>query len=108
LINPREFVIGPNATVSDIDLDVEVVHLSDGTRLTEAKAEQLAAEMLAEARRRNLVPGGKSLNGDGSHSPRVQFRVPEEIREQAQSRAAAEGISLSALARRALERYLAS
>ncbi len=108
MINPREFVIGPNATVSDIDLDVEVVHLSDGTRLTEAKAEQLAAEMLAEARRRNLVPGGKSLNGDGSHSPRVQFRVPEEIREQAQSRAAAEGISLSALARRALERYLAS
>ena len=48
------------------------------------------------------------MNGDGSHSPRVQFRVPEEIREQAQSRAAAEGISLSALARRALERYLAS
>ena len=108
MINPREFVIGPNATVSDIDLDVEVVHLSDGTTLTEAKAEQLAAEILAEARRRNLVPGGKSLNGDGSHSPRVQFRVPEEIREQAQSRAAAEGISLSALARRALERYLAS
>ena len=108
MINPREFVIGPNATVSDIDLDVEVVYLPDGIRLTEAKAEQLAAEMLAEARRRNLVPGGKSLNGDGSHSPRVQFRVPEEIREQAQSRAAAEGISLSALARRALERYLAS
>ena len=108
MINPREFVIGPNATVSDVDLDVEVVHLSDGTRLTEAKAEQLAAEVLAEVRRRNLVPGGKSLNGDGSHSPRVQFRVPEEIREQAQSRAAAEGISLSALARRALERYLVS
>jgi|SRR5664279_6645804 len=108
MIEPREFVIGPNATVSDIDLDVEEVHLSDGTRLTEAKAEQLAAHVLAEVRRRNLRPGGKSLNGDGSHSPRVQFRVPEEIREQAQSRAAAEGISLSALARRALERYLAS
>ena len=108
MIDPHDFVVGPNATVSDIDLDVEVVHLPDGTRLTEAKAEQLAAEMLAEARRRNLVPGGKSLNGVGSHSPRVQFRVPEEIREQAKSRAAAEGISLSALARRALERYLAS
>ena len=104
----RPPVFGPGSVVSDIDLDVEEVHLSDGTQLTEARAEQLAAEVLAEVRRRNLVPGGKSMNGDGSHSPRVQFRVPEEIRERAQSRAAAEGISLSALARRALERYLAS
>ena len=104
----RPPVFGPGSVVSDIDLDVEEVHLSDGTRLTEARAEQLAAEVLAEVRRRNLVPGGKSMNGDGSHSPRVQFRVPQEIRERAQSRAAAEGISLSALARRALERYLAS
>ena len=104
----RPPVFGSGSVVSEIDLDVEEVHLPDGTRLTEAKAEQLAAEVLAEVRRRNLVPGGKSLNGDGSHSPRVQFRVPEEIRERAQSRAAAEGISLSALARRALERYLAS
>jgi len=44
MIDPHDFVVGPNATVSDIDLDVEVVHLPDGTRLTEAKAEQLAAE----------------------------------------------------------------
>jgi len=46
------------SVVSDIDLDVEEVHLSDGTRLTEARAEQLAAEVLAEVRRRNLVPVG--------------------------------------------------
>ena len=107
-MNRRAPIFGPGSAVSDIDLDVEEVHLPDGTRLTEAKAEQLAADVLAEVRRRNLVPGGKSLNGDGSHSPRVQFRVPEEIRELAQSRAAAEGISLSALARRALESYLES
>jgi hypothetical protein len=99
---------GPCSTISDIDLDVEEVRLADGTRLTEARAEQIAAEALAEARRRNLIPGGKSLNGDGTHAPRVQFRVTDEIRDRAQRRADVEGISLSALARRALERYLAS
>jgi len=43
----------------DIDLDEEVVLLKDGTRLTEARAEELAAEMLTpeaveRARRRRL------------------------------------------------------
>jgi len=60
-------------------------------------AEQLAREGAAEARRRNLIPGRKCLAGDGSHSPRVQVRVPESLR------AAAEGVSLSVLAREALE-----
>jgi hypothetical protein len=36
----------------------------------------------------------------------VQFRAPENIRAQAEQRAAAEGKSLSALARDALEQYL--
>jgi hypothetical protein len=41
--------IGP-----DIDLDVEVVYLPNGERLTEARAEGLAEEILAEtARDRN-------------------------------------------------------
>lgn len=71
-----------------------------------AGAEQLARQALAEVRRRNLVPGRKSLSGGSVHPPRVQFRVPEAIRERAEQRAAAEGKSLSALAREALERYL--
>ena len=107
-MNDRFPLFGPRSTISDIDLDVEEVRLADGTRLTEARAEQIAAEALAQARRRNLIPGGQSLNGDGTHSPRVQFRVTDEIRARAQRRADIEGISLSALARRALGRYLAS
>ena len=90
----------------DVDLDDEEIYLCDGTRLTEQRAEQIAADTLAEVRRRNLVPGRKSLTGGGVHSPRVQFRVPENIRAQAEQRAAAEGKSLSALARDALEHYL--
>jgi predicted HicB family RNase H-like nuclease len=42
------------------------------------------------------------------HSPRVQFRLPEELRTQAEQVAEDKGVSLSALARHALEDYLRS
>lgn len=92
----------------DLDLEAEQFTLRDGRRLTPELADQLATEGLAEARRRNLIPGRKSLAGDGSHSPRVQFRVPESLRAAAEAKAAAEGVSLSVLAREALQHYLAS
>lgn len=97
-----EYVVGP-----DIDLDVEDVEYQ-GERLTNERAEQIAQETLAEARRRNLIPGGKSLSGGTVHSPRVQFRVPEELRKQAELVAEDEGVSISALARHALEDYMRS
>ena len=97
-----EYVVGP-----DIDLDVEDFEYQ-GERLTNERAEQIAQETLAEARRRNLIPGGKSLSGGTVHSPRVQFRVPEELRKQAELVAEDEGVSISALARHALEDYMRS
>jgi predicted HicB family RNase H-like nuclease len=98
-----EYVIGP-----DLDLDEEEFILKDGRRLTNELADQIAEETLAEVRRRNLIPGGKSLSGGSEHSPRVQFRVPENLRTQAERVAEDEGVSLSALARHALEDYLRS
>lgn len=98
----ERYVVGP-----DLDLDVEDFQYQ-GERLTNERAEQIAVETLAELRRRNLIPGGKSLSGGGVHSPRVQFRVPQDLREQAERVAEDEGISLSALARHALEDYLRS
>ena len=95
-----EYVVGP-----DLDLDVEDFQYQ-GERLTNERAEQIAEETLAELRRRNLIPGGKSLSGGSVHSPRVQFRVPQDLREQAERVAEYEGVSLSALARHALEDYL--
>jgi predicted HicB family RNase H-like nuclease len=97
--------IGPGTTIEDIDLDAEEVYYH-GERLTEARAAQLARDTLAEARRRNLIPGRKSLTGGAVHSPRMQFRVPQDLREEAERRAAAEGKTVSALAREALEQYL--
>ncbi len=59
-------------------------------------------------RRRTLVPRRKSLSGGHTHSPRVQFRLPESLHTAAGQRADEEGVSLSVLAREALEHYLAS
>ena len=99
----EKYVFGP-----DLDLDEEEFILKDGRRLTNELAEQIAEETLADVRRRNLIPGGKSLSGGGVHSPRVQFRVPGDLRTQAELVAEEEGVSLSALARHALEDYLRS
>ena len=107
MTKPNDYVVRADASIEDIDLDESVVTVR-GRRLTEAGAELLARQTLAEARRRNLIPGRKSLTHGATHSPRVQFRVPEAVATQARDRARAEGKSLSELAREALLRYLAS
>lgn len=108
MIDPSKCVVTDGDTIEDVDLDTEVMRLPDGRRLTNELAEQLAERTLVEARRRNLVPGRKSLSGGGIHSPRVQFRVPDSLRSAAEKRAAEEGVSLSVLAREALQHYLNS
>lgn len=106
MTNPQDYVVRVDASMDDVDLDDHVVTVK-GRRLTEAGAEQLARDTLAEARHRNLIPGRKSLTAGATHSPRVQFRVPEAVAAKAQDRARAEVRSLSELAREALLRYLA-
>ncbi len=107
MIDPKDYVVRADDSIEDVDLDDDVVTVK-GRRLTEAGAEELARDTVAEARRRNLIPGRKSLTSGFTHSPRVQFRVPEAVAVQAHDRALAEGKSLSELAREALLRYLAS
>lgn len=103
----KDYIVPADAIIDNVDLDTEAV-IVKGRRLTEADAEELARKTLAEARLRNLIPGRKSLTAGSTHSPRVQFRVPESVAARAQERAQAEGKSLSELAREALLRYLAS
>lgn len=88
--------------------DDEPVTLADGTVLDGSAGEAYVERVLAEARLRNLVPGGKSLSGGRSHSPVVQARVPEDLHAALIARAQAEGVSVSRVARKALEQYLAS
>lgn len=77
-----------------------------GAQITEEMADQLAdeAERGYELRGR----GRPSLSGSPAESPQVSFRLPAAVREEAARRAAAEGKTVSQLAREALERYLAS
>jgi len=94
-INDKEYEAGP-----DIDLDVEEVRRSDGSRLTEKAAEQLGKEIARRGR------GRPSLTGEGKHSPHVSFRIQPEIREATERYAEASGKSISQVAREALEVYV--
>jgi hypothetical protein len=77
----------------------------------EAHAEALAAELLEAAGR--LLPqhlrrtGRPSLHGGSGRSPQVAFRLPAQTRALAEAAARARGITVSQLAREALERELA-
>lgn len=75
--------------------------------------EAIADELLDAARRyqdehRELAPGRPSLSAQGAQSPHVSFRVPVELAERLDEQSAAEGVSRSVLARRALASYLAA
>jgi predicted HicB family RNase H-like nuclease len=96
-----------DVTVEDVDLDETEVFVGR-ERLTEARATELAEQTLREVRRRNLVPGRKSLGRDGAHSPVIQVRVPADLRQAAEERAEADHVSVSVLVRRALESYLSA
>jgi len=103
-MDAKKYTLSPDATVSDIDLDEEEFTLPDGTRLTEARAQELAEA--AERRKANLVPGRKSLSGGSKHSPVIQVRLPEALRDELQSAADERGVSLSKIARDLLEESL--
>ena len=50
--------------------------------------------------------GRPSLNGESAESPTIGFRLTADLRERATAIAQQEGLSISALARRALEDYV--
>ena len=101
-LDPKKYIVGKDATVSDIDLDREAFILSDGRRLNDEFAAEIAARALAAKRRQNLIPGRKSLSGDGKHSPVVQFRLAVGDLEYISRLVERNGQTISAFARQAL------
>lgn len=80
-----------------------------GLVITDEVAERLANEVESEeefAWTRKRPVGRPSLDGNGK-SPRVSFRVPRDLYDAAVERAIEEERTVSALAREALEKYLA-
>lgn len=86
-----------------VNLDTEVVRDSRGRRITEARAQSIAEEVLRE-----YYVGRPSLAGAGGVSPEIKARVPQELRDRVVARARQTGQSTSQLVRAALEQYLAS
>lgn len=107
--NPADFRIDDDATIEDADLD-ELNITYRGERLTEARAAELDDATARELDRRaaNLIPGGKSLSGEGKHSPVVQVRVSENTRAQLRKIAAERKVSVSKLSRQVLEEFVES
>ena len=91
-----KYVLGP-----DIDLDVEVVLDKRGRRITEARAQQIARQILREN-----SAGRPSLTGAKIVSPEVKARVPQGMKDKLDREAKKLGLTPSALIRQALEEYL--
>jgi hypothetical protein len=77
----------------DIDLDQEVVLDVDGSRITNAAAEEYT---------RARAGGRPSLTAPGVRSPAVSFRVDPDTLAKVRSLAEQDGVSVSEFARRAL------
>lgn len=91
--------LGPDVEVVEVDLDVADVRYR-GEKLTEARAEQVAAEVLAR------TPGRPSLSGARETSPSLTIRLPKQERARLDVLAAAQGRRTSEVVREALEDYL--
>ncbi len=85
----------------DVDLEQDDVRLEDGTRLTY----EVADKIIDQLRRSS---GRPSLSGQATASPQIAFRVAPAVRDRAAELAAAEGKTISELAREALEHRIAT
>ena len=114
-LDPERYRVRPGDAVefSEIDLDQEAV-IMDGKRYTETDAAtdtdwlEATIEERHDERTRGLQPGGKSLSGGRTHSPRIQVVLPADCSAEVHRRANAEGMSVSRWARRVIERELAA
>ena len=84
----------------DVDLGKTVVLDKQGNRLTNARAEKIAQEIVKQA------TGRPSLTGPKKVSPEVKARVPQKLKIRLEREAKRRGETPSVLIREALESYL--
>jgi len=91
------------------DLKQRTITTATGEVLTEEDNEKIADEIESDAPVvfTAMRPVGRpSLDGNGT-SPRLSFRIPRDLWDAAAERAISEERTVSAVAREALEKYLA-
>lgn len=93
-------IVGP-----DIDLAAEVILDSQGRRVDEEYVRRALDEVEEDIVRR---AGRPSLTGAPRHSPHVTFRLTPELKSRAEREACERGVSVSQLARLALEQFIGS
>jgi hypothetical protein len=104
-IDASRYVYVPGVSeTADIDLAEESIH-QDGKRVTEASLDAEATELARHYP--GLVPGGKSLSGDGSHSPRFQIRLDAKTAAAVRAEAKTEGKSVAKFLRETVTRAMA-
>jgi len=94
---PKGF--GPDVEVEEVDLDTADVRYR-GEKLTEARAERVAADILSR------TPGRPSLSGASEKSPSLTIRLPKQDRARLENIAAKQGRRASEVIREALDDYL--
>jgi predicted HicB family RNase H-like nuclease len=91
----------PRIQVRDIDLARDLVYDKAGRRITQEYVDDIIEEV-------SRMRGRPSLSRTGGRSPSIAFRLTPALRARAEAVAAAEGKTLSDLAREALEERLRS
>jgi len=86
----------------DVDLKKTTIMDKNGKRLTNARAEKIAQEVVER------VVGRPSLSGLSKESPLVRARVPETLKAKLVKEAKRRGETPSELIREALESYLSA
>jgi hypothetical protein len=89
----------------------KLVTLKDGTVLDDETTERIIGEVedaVLAGRGTATFPrkGRPSLSGRAAASPHVGFRVSPELRDEAEAIARRRGLTVSALAREALQEYV--
>lgn len=102
-----------DADVDDVDLTREAIRDQQGQQITEEEANQaseaLEAGDVAVDEADIVCPrrGRPSLSEPGAHSPRVDTRVPRDLKHRLESLARTQHRPESEVVREALEEYIA-
>ena len=86
----------------DVNLNETIILDKQGNRLTNARAEKIAQEIIKQA------TGRPSLTGPKKVSPEVKARVPQKLKVRLEREAKRRGETPSVLIREALESYLSA
>ncbi|WP_400996609.1 ribbon-helix-helix protein, CopG family [Agromyces sp. GXQ0307] len=89
------------------DPEVHLVETEEVSYRGEPLTDERVERIVEDVRRANLLPGGKSLNRDGTHARRLSVRVHDDLYEALEEAAEESRVSVSKLTRAVLDEWAA-